>query len=84
MLNSVISTPDAKFMTIDISNIYLNTPMTHYKYLKLNICDIPDEIIQQCNLLEKAALDRSIYVEIRKGMYGLPQAGLIKNKLLEK
>ena len=32
LLNSVFSTPWAKFMTIDISNFYLNTPMTRYKY----------------------------------------------------
>ena len=25
-----------------------------------------------------------IYVEIRKGMYGLPQAGILANKLLQK
>ena len=31
MLNSVISTLNAKFMTIDISNFYLNTTMKHYK-----------------------------------------------------
>ena len=27
LLNSVISTPGAKFMTIDLANFYLNTPM---------------------------------------------------------
>ena len=27
LLNSVISTPGTTFMTIDISNFYLNTPM---------------------------------------------------------
>jgi hypothetical protein len=32
MLNSVVSTEGAKFMTIDTSDFYLNTPMEHYKY----------------------------------------------------
>ena len=27
VVNSVVSTPDAKFMTIDISNMYMNTPL---------------------------------------------------------
>ena len=45
MLNSVISILDARFMNIDISNFYLNTPMTRYEYLKLNICNFPDKII---------------------------------------
>jgi hypothetical protein len=28
MLNSIISTPNAKFMTIDLKDFYLNTPMS--------------------------------------------------------
>ena len=27
LLNSVISTPNARFMTVDVKNFYLNTPM---------------------------------------------------------
>ena len=47
MLNSVISTPGAKFMSIDIKNFYLATPMDRYEYLKLKLCDIPEEIIKE-------------------------------------
>ena len=32
MLNSVVSTNGAKFMTIDISYFYLNTPLKRFKY----------------------------------------------------
>ena len=71
-------------MNIDISNFYLHTPMTQYEYLKLKLCDIPDEIIKLYSLHEKATTDGSIYVEIRKGLYGLPQEGIIANNLLEK
>ena len=28
--------------------------------------------------------DSQVYVEIRKGMYGIPQAGILAQKLLEK
>jgi hypothetical protein len=30
LLNSIILTPNAKFMTIDIKDFYLNTPMEGY------------------------------------------------------
>jgi hypothetical protein len=33
LLNRVISTPGARFFTIDIKNFYLCTPMSRYKYM---------------------------------------------------
>jgi hypothetical protein len=33
---------------------------------------------------KKATLDGSIYIKAKQGMYGLPQSGLLANKLLEK
>ena len=36
LLNSVISTPDAKFMTIDIKYFYLNTPIDRFEYMELH------------------------------------------------
>ena len=83
MLNRIISTPDAKFMTINISNFYINTLMKRYKYLKLKLSDIPSKIIKLYNIKEKATADGSVYVDIRKGMYGLLQAGLISNEPLK-
>jgi hypothetical protein len=32
LLNSIISTPNTKFMSIDIKDFYLNTPMACYEY----------------------------------------------------
>ena len=83
ILNSVISTPGARFMTIDITNFYLTTPMTRYEYIKLKLCEVPDEIIKLYNLHEKSTTDGSVYVEIRKGVYSLHQVGIIDNKLLK-
>ena len=83
-LNSVISTPDARYMTLDISNFYLNTPMIRPEYLRLKLEDIPEEVIVEYNLREKATLDGYVYVEVKKAMYGLPQAGLLAQELLEK
>ena len=34
--------------------------------------------------MSKALADGNVYVEVRKGMYGLPQAGLIAQELFEK
>ncbi len=82
-LNSIVPTPNAQYMTIDISNFYLNMPMVHLEYFKIKLSDIPDEVIDKYNLRDIAMPDRYVYIEVTKGMYGLPQAGLLANKLLE-
>ena len=84
LFNSVISTKGAKFMTMDISNFYLMTPLSRPEYIRIKLTNIPDEIIREYNLDEKATKDGSIYIEANKGMYGLPQSGLLANELLEK
>jgi hypothetical protein len=33
LINSTISTPNAKYMTMDIKDFYLNTPMVRYEYM---------------------------------------------------
>ena len=53
LLNSTISTKGARFMTIDISNFYLNTSMERPKYMQLKISDMPNNIIEQYKLNEK-------------------------------
>ena len=71
-------------MTADISNFYLNTPLERPEYIRLKIDDIPDKIIAQYSLRTKVTTEGYIYMEVNKGMYGLPQSGLMANKLLEK
>ncbi|EJK62273.1 hypothetical protein THAOC_17120, partial [Thalassiosira oceanica] len=84
LFNSVVSTKGARFMTMDISNFYLNTPMPRPEYIRTKLSDIPDEIIDQYNLRKLATADGSVYMIVTKGMYGLPQAGKLANELLEK
>ena len=84
LLNSVVSTKNAKFMTIDIKNFYLCTPMERPEYMKLKIADMPENVIQHYNLRDLETRDGYVYVKIQKGMYGLPQAGIIAQQLLEK
>ena len=84
LFNSVISTPGARFMTMDVGNFYLNTPLPRPEFLRIHIDDIPEEIINQYNLRSKVSDKGFVYVRATKGMYGLPQAGLLANELLEK
>jgi hypothetical protein len=83
-VNSVISAQRAQYMTLNLKIFYLNTPMTRYEYVRIKIEDVPEEIIVEYNLRDKVASGGHVYVEIRKGMYGLPQAGILAQELLEK
>ena len=71
-------------MTMYIANFYLMTPLKRKEYLRMKMSDIPDTIIQQYNLKEKATSDGYVYIAIKRGMYGLPQAGILAQELLEK
>jgi hypothetical protein len=51
--------------------------------MHLKLSDIPEEIIEEYKLHEIASEDGYVYCKIRKGMYGLPQAGIIAQELLE-
>ena len=50
--------------------------------MKMQLTLFPADIIEYYKLMDKA-LDGYVYMEIRKGMYGLPQAGILANKLLK-
>ena len=80
-INATISNSAARFCTMDIKIFYLGTPLPEYEYLKLRLDIIPEEIVKQYNLLAIAD-DGWVYIEIRKGMYGLPHAGKIANDRL--
>ena len=49
-LNSVLSTPKAKYLTTDIKDFYYGTPLLQYEYLRTSIKTIPEEIVSQYNL----------------------------------
>ena len=81
LFNSVLSTPNARFMDADISNFYYKTPLDIYEYAQMPIKLIPQEIIDEYNLID-IAVNGIVYIEIRKGMPGLKQAGKIANDRL--
>jgi hypothetical protein len=84
VLISTISIPNARFMVVDIKDFYLNTPLERYEYMRLPLAMIPDEIIEQYQLRQLATPDGWVYIKIRKGMYGLKQAGILANQRLQK
>ena len=50
--------------------------MDNYEYMFIPINQIPQEIIDHYHL-QIIAHKGKVYVEIRRGMYGLPQAGIL-------
>ena len=74
LLNSGISTKDARFVG--------KTPLDLFEYIQISITLFPANFIEHCRLNEKV-LDGYVYMKIRKGIYGLPQVGVLANKLLK-
>lgn len=84
LINSTISTPGAVFLGINLANFYLNTPMPKPEYMHLPLDIIPEEIIAKYNLRDLVDKEGWVYIKIRKGRYGLPQAGILANQLFKK
>ena len=84
LFNSVVSTRNAKFMTMDISIFYLMTHLKRTEYIRISIKYIPEEIINEYQLRKIVDDKGSIHIQANRGMYSLPQAGLLANELLEK
>ena len=56
--------------------------MARPEYMKIHTSITPQEIIDEYDLTAKKDDKGWVYIEINKGMYGLPQAGILANKLL--
>jgi len=84
LFNSVLSTPNAKFITTDIKDFFLaNNPLLSPEFMRIRVEFVPPEIIQQYNL--KPLIHNGwLYIKIMKGMYGLKQAGYLANANLQK
>jgi hypothetical protein len=70
-------------MMMYIKNYYMGTPLPRYEYTRMLLSRFPEEIVNKYNL-KALAVDSWVYIEIRKGMYGLKQAGLLANQLIHK
>ena len=65
LLNSTISTPGARFMTLDIKYFSLMTPMERYQYMRLKVAKLPEDLFEQYNLRNRFTKDGYVYLEIR-------------------
>ena len=61
---------------------YLCTPMERHEFMRMPIDLIPPEFAEKYDLYPKV-LNGYVYMRIVKGMYGLPQAGMLANNLLK-
>jgi hypothetical protein len=81
--NSVISTIGARYMCLDIGNIYLTAALEYFEYMKMPLALFPAWIVEQYNLKE-LAFNGYVHLEMRRAVWGLPQAGILANKRLRR
>jgi hypothetical protein len=81
MWNSVLSTKSAKYMCLDMKNFYLTAPLDWFEYMKMLLSLFPSWTKEQYNL-DRLAKNGFVYLEMRRAIWGLPQAGILANKLL--
>jgi hypothetical protein len=83
-----VSMLDAKIhinSTISIKNYYLGTPMGYYQYIQVRPSVIPQEVWDGPRYDIPIANGGYVYLKIRRGMYGLKEAGIIAfNQLVKK
>jgi hypothetical protein len=79
-LNSVISDAHkgARYFTVDLKDFFLQSLMHIFQYMRVHRKYLPIEIIEEYNLTEDYFDSQGyVYVEIRKGMYGLKEAAIL-------
>ena len=85
LLNSVISDSHkgARFMTADVKDFFLNSPMKRPEYMKTSYKHFPSDIRRKYKLDSKVTPSGHIYIRIKKGMYGLKQAAILAYQRLK-
>jgi hypothetical protein len=61
----------------------MGTLLHRYEYMRMLLSRFPEEIVNKYNLKE-LTVDGWVYIGVRQGMYGLKQADLLANQLLQK
>ena len=80
LLNSTMA-DDANWMTIDITDFYLNHPLERPEYYRMPVKHIPPTVMDEFKLHHYIHNDH-ILMQVDKTMYGLPQAGSISQEHL--
>ena len=86
MIDSVIldAHRGARFMSYDIKDFFLATPMQKAEYMRIPWKYIPEDIKKQYGLHNKKTKDGYVYVKIKKGIFGLQQAVILAYENLVK
>ena len=84
LLSIFLSCKGAKFVTFDIKNFYLRTPLDRPEYVRIKLADIPQDFIEKYDLNNFVDANGWVYFHIHNGIYGLPQSGALAHALLEK
>ena len=71
LLNSVISTPGAKFMTLKIKDFYLNTLMEKPEFLRMKLDHFPQDVIDHYHLNKKVDVNGTYAIYTRRKGYVL-------------
>jgi Reverse transcriptase (RNA-dependent DNA polymerase) len=82
LLNSVISTKGARYMTLDVKDFYLSITM---KWEDRVYSQFPEKLVPERIKVRHKLRKREdgwVYLCVTKGMYGLKQAGRLANKQL--
>ncbi len=65
LVNSIISTPNAKCIMMDLKDFYLRMPMKRPEYMQPKLSNILDEIIQEYNLIPLVTNNGYVYCKIK-------------------
>ena len=78
LINSAISNAHkgARFMSLDLKDFFLTTPMGSAEYIRIPTKYLPSDIIIKYRLQSKIHHEY-IYCRIKKGMYGLKHAAVL-------
>ena len=80
LIHSVIC-EKAKWLTMDIKDFYLGTPLERPQYIRIPTKFLSTQSINKHNL-QKYLHNGGALFRIEKGMYGLPEAGILAQKRL--
>ena len=83
-LNSTISIKNTKYAAADMGNFYINSKLELSNYMRIHLSLIPQEIIDEYDVMKYIEADGCVYAEITGIMYGLSQSGHIANQDLQK
>ena len=53
LINTIISTPGAKFLLLDLKDFYLNTLMDQPELLRIKLSNFPEDVIKHYKIREK-------------------------------